>query len=308
MMVGDGESQPTEGAGTLDDIVNAMVGEEAVPAESESEESEEAEAVEAEEEGADDADEEEQEEEATFTIKVNGKDVTLKQSELVEMAQKGTDYSQKTMAVAEERKAVEAERTQAAQYRQQHEQALQETVTQLRALSGFMESQLGAPPDIALLHTQGSDVYLAHKEQYEHRRAQLQEAYQAIQSLEGEAQRKRQASIAERAESAEKVLRDTLPGWNDDMAHDLAAYAKGLGLTPQNTTEALLEPGFWQLAHKAKAYDALLAAKAKLKPVAQLPKVLKPSATNQPPQLARRQEAMKRHKSAPSLQSLADLL
>src|SRR5687768_1114800 len=86
-MVGDGESQPTEGEVSLDDIADAMVGKQETPVESEEEEADEAEVVEAEEETEEEA--EEEEEERTFTIKVDGKDVTLTESELIERAQKG---------------------------------------------------------------------------------------------------------------------------------------------------------------------------------------------------------------------------
>lgn len=255
-------------------------------------------------------DEDEQEEEATVTIKVNGKDVTLKQSEVVEMAQKGADYTQKTMALAEERKAVDAEREQAKTYREQKQHALNETVNQLQAFAGFMEAQLGEPPSIDLLHTHGSDVYLAQKEQYEHRRAKLGQAYQAIQQVQQEAQRERQAWIAERAEATEKALRDTLPGWNDETLNQLAEYAGKHGITPQAAGEVFVEKGLWELLHKAKAYDALQEQRAKLKPKSELPKVQKPSASNQPNRAALKQaEALKRYNANPgSIDALANLI
>lgn len=312
-MVGDGlEGQPTEGVATLTDLTALMdggeeVSEDALEESAEGEDAEESEGEEVEAEEGEEA-EEDAEEEPTFTIKVNGKDVTLTKSEMVEMAQKGSDYTAKTMAVAEERKAVEAERTKASEYRQQQESALSQTVDQLQAVSRFMESQLGAPPSIDILHTQGSDVYLAHKEQYEHRRAQLSQAYQAIESLQQEAQRKRQAWIAEQAESTMKALGDTLPGWNDEMLNTLSEYGGNHGLNPQSVGDAFVSKGFWEVLNKAKAYDALQAQKAQLKPKAELPKVQKPGANNQPPQFAKRQEALKRHKAKPSMQSLADLL
>lgn len=314
-MVGDGpEGQPTEGVATLTDLADMAFEAEAPEEESdgdadegEGEESPEVEGEdESEEEESDEADEEE---EPTETIKVNGKDVTLKKSELIEMAQKGADYTQKTMAVAEERKAVEAERAQVSQYRQQQEHALQETVSNLQAFAGFMETQLGEPPSIDVLHTQGSDVYLAHKEQYEHRRAQLQQAYQAIQQVQTEAQRKRQAWMVEQANETEKALRETLPGWNDDMLNELAKYGGGYGLTPEVAGEAFVSKGLWEVLHKAKAYDAIQAQKAQLKPKAQLPKVHKPTGNNQPNRgEARRTEALKRHKAKPSINTLADLM
>lgn len=314
-MTGQAEGQPVEGAVTLSDLAAEM---DTTDAELEVEDGEQVEGEEGEDEAPDDEgsddeasdDEDESEEEPTFTIKVNGKDVTLTKSEMVEMAQKGTDYSQKTMQVAEERKAAEAERTKAAEYRQQQEQAANEAAERLQALANYLQDQLGDPPSIELLHTQGSDVYLAHKEQYEHRRAKLQQAFQAQQNAQQDAQLKRQARIAEQAAETERALRDTLPGWNDEMLNSLAGYGRDHGLTPEAVGDAFVSKGLWEVLHKAKAYDAIQAQKAQLKPKAQLPKVQKPSAANHPSRAqARRAEAEKKYAANPhSLDALSALM
>jgi hypothetical protein len=70
-----------------------------------------------------------------------------------------------------------------------------------------------------------------------------------------------------------------------------------------------LEPGFWQLAHKAKAYDALLAKKAEMKPKAELPKVSEPAASNPTPRAeVKRADARKNYKARPSLDTLSKLI
>lgn len=315
-MVGDPGTEPTDNLSLSDLAAQLESSETAEELEIDGEEVEGEEGEEAAPDSEDEADEgesedeDEQEEEATFTLKVNGKDVSLKQSEVIEMAQKGADYTAKTMALAEERKAVEAEREQARGYREQKQQALNETVSQLQAVASFMETQLGDPPSIDVLHTHGSDVYLAQKEQYEHRRAKLGQAYQAIQNAQQEAQRERQAQIVERADATEKALRDTLPGWNDETLNQLADYAGKHGITPQTAGEVFVEKGLWELLHKAKAYDALQEQKAKLKPKSELPKVQKPSASNQPNRAALKQaEALKRYNANPSsIDALANLV
>jgi hypothetical protein len=311
MSVGDGESQPTEGVATMTDLVALMDGGEEVVEDAlgesgeEGEESGESEEVESGEEGESEG--EGEQEEATFTIKHDGKEVTLKQSELVDMAQQGFDYSKKTMAVAEERKAVEAVKAKAEEHRQQNEQALNDSLGKLQALENFYASQIGSPPPIEWAQ-QDAAYYLAQKELYENRKGQLEQARTAIANLQSEQQRQRQAYIAQQADATEKALRDTLPGWSDDTLNDYAKYAAGLGLTPEKVDVAFVQEGFWKLIHKAKAYDALLAKKAEMKPVAQLPKVTKPGTTNQPPQLAKRQDALKAHRANPSVNTLANLL
>lgn len=308
----DPQGQPAEGVVSLDSLASQLDAEEAAPGESESEESEQPEGVEAEEgeeasEPEESEESEEEAEEAAFTIKHDGKEVTLKQSEIIELAQQGFDYSKKTMALAEERKALEPIKREAEQFRQQTNEAMTEAVNRLDAYAKFLQSQIGSPPPITLASTDAGS-YLAQKELYEARKGQLDSVLSESRALVEEQARQRQAYVNHKAAQAEKALRDTLPGWNDAMLTELAGYAETLGLNPGSADMAMLEPGFWQMAQKAKAYDALLAEKAKLKPVSQLPKVQKPSANNQPPQLARRQEALKRHKASPSVDSLAALL
>jgi hypothetical protein len=311
---GQGESQPTEGVVSLESLASQLDTEEAAPGESESEESEQPEEVEAAGEEGEESSEpeegeesEEEAEEAAFTIKHDGKEVTLKQSEVLELAQQGFDYTKKTMALAEERKAIEPLKREAEQFRQQTNEALTEAISRLDGYAKFLQAQIGSPPPITLASTDAGS-YLAQKELYEARKGQLDTVLSESRALVEEQARQRQAYVNHKATQAEKALKDTLPGWNDAMLTELAGYADSFGLNPGSADMAMLEPGFWQMAQKAKAYDALQAEKAKLKPVNQLPKVHKPSANNQPPQLARRQEAIKRHKANPSVDSLAALL
>ncbi len=306
-MTGDAEMQPVEGVDALDDLADSLTldpnAERAAPEAGEDAEDEQ----EAEDTEETDESDEEEAEEPTFTIKVDGKDVTLKQSELIEKAQKGLDYTNKTMAVAEERKAVEAERSQVAERRQQTEQTLNETLTRLNAWTEYMQAQVGQMPDAGMLDYDTAG-YLRLKEQHEARKGQLQQGYAAQQQLQQEQARSRQAWIQEKAAATEKTLNSTLPGWSNDTLNDLSGYAESLGLTFQTANEAMLEPGFWQLAHKAKAYDAIQARKAQMKPTETLAKVSKPAASNSTGKVAERAKRESAFNKNPSVDALAALL
>lgn len=311
---GDGpEGQPGEGVTSMTDLSAMLDGgeesEEGAPEESEQGEEEVSEESEGEEvEQPEGEDDEEQQDEPTFKLKHEGKEVELKQSEVVELAQKGFDYTQKTMAVAEERKAADAARAQAEQHRQQYEQTLGQSVGQLQALEKFLTEQIGSPPPVELAQ-QDVAYYIAQKEQYEARRGQLADAREAIAKLQDEQARSRQAWIAQKGQETESALKNTLPGWNEQSLNELVDYAGKYGLGPQNFDHAMLEKGFWEMAHKAKAYDELQEKKAQIKPVSQpANKVAPAQAKNQPSQLAKRQEAIKRHRAKPSISTLADLL
>lgn len=307
-MTGDGESQPVEGVDALDDLADSLVPESDKPdaLADEGEEPEGAEEVEAEEQEDDDQEDEEGEEKV-FTVKVDGKEIQLTESELIAKAQQGLDYTQKTMAVAEERKAVQAERERIVQTRAQVDEQLTETVNRLHAFSQYMEANVGQPPDPSMLDYDTAG-YLRQKEQYEARRGQFQQAYAAIQHIQDEQARQRQAWIAERAADAERVLADTLPGWSDNTLNELSGYAKTFGITPNEAAEAMLSPGFWQLIHKAKAFDAIQAKKAEMKPTQKLARVAKPTAVNTSGKVAERAKREAAFNKNPSVDALADLL
>lgn len=310
---GDGpEGQPAEGVATLTDLT-AMLddGEDGGEEEDAPEESEEGEVdpdeAEGEEAEQEDEPEEDDQEEATVTLKHDGKEVSLKQSEVVELAQKGFDYTLKTMALSEDRKAVESERAQAAQLKTQNERALSQSIAYLQGLESYLQDTLGTPPPVEMAQ-RDAGLYIAQKEQYEARRGQLAEATRAIANLQDEQARSRQAWIAEKSTQTEASLRSTLPGWNDNTLSELNAYISKHGLGWQGADDVMYEKGFWELAHKARQFDELMEKKAQMKPVSKLPKVAAPSTRTQPPQLAKRQAAHKQFREKPNLQNLADLL
>lgn len=308
-MTGDGESQPVEGVSALDDLADALgpQKEEAEALDDTEEESEESEEDGAEEEQEDDEEGEASDDGELFTIKVDGKDIQLTKAEVIERAQKGTDYSNKTMAVAEERKAVQAEREQVKTAREQVDTQLTETTARLQAFSQYIEASIGQPPDVSLLDYDTA-AFLRQKEQYEARKGQFQQVFEATQQLQQEQARQRQAWVMERAAETEKVLADTLPGWSDNTLAELSSYAKTLGVTPEAAGEAMLSPGFWQIAQKAKAFDAIQAKKAEMKPTQKLAKVAKPTAVNTSGKVAERAKREAAFNKNPSVDALAAIL
>lgn len=308
-MQGQGESQPGESVDALDDLANALSGneqdegEEAAPEESNSEEQDESEGGEDEEqaEGEDDA------EEPIFTITHDGKEVSLKQSELIEQAQKGFDYTKKAMAVAEERKTVEAERARASEFRAEHEHKANEIAKHLTALVQFLETEVGDPPPIEWAQ-QDAAYFLAQKELYEQRKGKLERARQALEHTESERQRERQANLSQRAQETLAALQNTLPGWNENTLPDLEKYVQGFGIKPESAEGGYLLKGLWQLAHKAKAYDAIQATKAQMKPKVSLAKVDKPAAANTSAKVAERVKREAAFNKNPSVDALAALL
>ena len=312
-MVGDGpEGQPTEGVESLSQLGEMFGEDEDTPEESAQDEGDEdSEVDEAEEEGAEDAEDEEQQDEPTVVLKHDGKEVTLKQSEVVELAQQGFDYTKKTMAVAEERKAVEAERSQVRQIQTEVTQHREQAINDLRVLHAFVEDQIGPPPDISLA-AQDAHQYLVQKEWHDGQRAKLGQVSQALQTLLQQQEAEKATRLAEKQRNVERQLLDTLPGWKDAPAEkfkEATDYLTGIGLTSESVGDAALEVGFWQLAHKAREYDRLMAEKSKLKPKEQMPKVSKPGASNPVSKpAAAKARKLEAHNRAPSLSTIGDFL
>lgn len=315
-MAGQGENQPTEGVNTLDGIAGLLDGEQ-VPEElvetdkAETEETGDESESEEEGEGAEEAgqDDDAEVESESFTITHDGKEIQVNKAEAIELAQKGLDYTKKTMALAEERKALEPIKAQVQEKLTQHEQALNETLHRLQAAADFLESELGQPPALELVNYDAS-AYLVQKEAYQARVDKLKNTYGQIQYLSQEQNQLRQSQLLEQANETEKYLVEHLPGWKDAPEKALAelnSYIKEYGLSPETTKEAYVQKGLWEIAHKAREYDKLMSEKAKLTPKANLPKVNKPAANHQPANV-RQQEAFKRFRQKPSLETLADLI
>jgi hypothetical protein len=308
-MVGQGESQPTEGVDALSDLAAALEPKDEQQAEAPAPDEaagEEADETEVETEG-EEAEGEEEAEEASFTITVDGKEETLTRSELIERAQKATDYTKKTMALAEERKALEPLKRQAEEVRQQVEAANAEAIARLEAYSKVIESQIGNPPSVDLAH-RDPGAYLAQKELHESRKGQLQQALGEIRNLRDQQHRERQAALDRKAEATLKALTDTLPGFNDTKLRELGDYLRSAGITPEQHADAFVEKGLWEMASKAAAFDAIKAAQAKAKPAAPITKVAKPGAANPTGKAADRAKREAEFNKSPSVDTLARLL
>lgn len=317
-MAGQAETQPVDTA----DSIGALLDEPAIETEEqeeqpegEQEETEETEAPEGEEESEDEETESDEEkdddkDEPTETIKHDGKEVTLKKSEILELAQKGFDYTKKTMALADERKAFDSEREKITQEAQAIQKTREESIEDLRAVSNFIEGILGEPPDISLAQ-QDASLYLVKRQQHDQLRDKLNQARQALAIATQQADAERQRQLAAKQAATEKQLIDTLPGWKENPQQkfkETAGYLESLGLNGKNAGSAALEPGFWTMATKAQAFDQLMQKKAE-KPATKPTKVVTPGAANPVnPAVTSHKAKLERFSKAPSLATLGDLL
>ena len=223
----------------------------------------EAEAVEA---VAETEDEGEPEAEPEYEVETKGGKRRVKLSELLESPMFKADYTQKTMAVAEERKAVESERSEVSRLKEQLSEALQQWAVPVEQEPNWTELAQKLDPR----------QYNEARARWDERKSIAERARNAFQTMQ-KAQRDRLIS-----EEQSKLL-DAVPEWRDPAAFDAAAremvdIGKVYGFAPDELAGATDHRVFLVL-RDAAAYRKLKAAKPEVtKKVAHAAVTLKPGA------------------------------
>lgn len=219
-----------------------------------------------------------------ITIEVDGKMVELTPQQVAEAYKNGLrqdDYTRKTMAVAEERKAAETEATKTRNERNDYAQKLNTFGIQLQ---GLVEESQGI--DFERLITEDPVQYLKQKDLLEKRQAALYQAnieYQQIQALNQSEAEQAQTSYLQ---TQQQELIAKLPVWKDEQkaAADKAEikdYLKGQGFTDQDIAQ-VQDHRHVILLRNAMLFDKLMKeAPSAAKRVAATPaKVERPGVSN----------------------------
>lgn len=177
------------------------------------EESEEAVETEAETETESDDEENEQESKAV-TIEVDGKTVELTPEQIAEVYKNGlrqADYSRKTMEVAEQRKAAEAEIAKASQERAEYQNKIHAYAIQL-------EGALNEQSQINWQELIDNDPveYLKQQHLYNQRQAALIQAQNEQGRLSQIHEQERMQRYSEYLEAQKQSLIENLPAWKDE--------------------------------------------------------------------------------------------
>lgn len=241
------------------------------PEDEESEDEPEVEEDEESDESEDDEDEDEVEQEpepSHFTVKVDGQEQEVPLDELLAGYSRTSSWTRKSQALAQERKAFEAERHAIAQERSQYG-------AKLAALDQHLKTQ--ALPEPTSDDPAAWGKYLSQKEQIakvEAERADLDNRMRA----DYEARR------AEYVAGENSKLVEIYPEWSDEavatQAKDgLVKFAVGMGFSPEeleNTTDHRMVV----LLQYAKAYKDIDSAKKTVKQKTKRAPVLKPGQTS----------------------------
>lgn len=251
--------EDTEAAASAEDEPGVEDAPEEESAEEQSEESEEP---------------EEEEQEQTFTVKVDGKKVSVTLQELQDGYSRTQDYTRKVQKVVDERKHIEQEVATIRAERQQYAQLL-----------GALQAQLqAAQPQVDLdrLYNEDPIEWVRQKEVL---RDQQEKAY-AIQAeqqrLSQLSQQEQQRAMEAHLASQQDALLKALPQWRDPTKAKaekalVIESAKAAGFTDDDL-KSVYDHRLVLILRKAGLYDKMVSKAQGIKPVHNGPRTAKPGA------------------------------
>ena len=231
------------------------------------------------------------EEAPKYRVKANGEELEVSLDELLNGYSRTADYQKKTQSLAEQRKAVEAERgkiDEAAKTRDTYAQRLQvieQLLSQQDSTENLQELKESDPIGYAIKVAERSE----REKQLQAVQAERQRVQQEQQALHGQ-------RMQQHIQLEQEKLKSFIPEFKDEakaevIRRDIRSYAKSIGFSDQELSQ-VYDSRAVQTLYKSMQYDKLMAGKAgATKKVSTAPKTIKPGTSN--PQSSE-QEAQKK--------------
>jgi len=221
--------------------------------------------------------EEESEEEQPkprYKVKASGEEVEVELDELIKGYQQGTDYTKKSQALAEQRKAIEAERGHL-EYVKQERQAYAQ---KLQALDSFLTQQHQGVDLEVLKETDpiGYAVAVAEQSQREKQLAVVRNEQQRIaQQQQSEQQASLQNHLRQESEKLVSLIPELATPQGDAVRKQIRDYAKSVGWSDQELSSVYDSRAVMTL-YKAMKYEQLQKSKPELnKKLQSAPKMMR---------------------------------
>jgi hypothetical protein len=215
-----------------------------------------------------------------YKVKASGEEVEVELDELIKGYQQGTDYTKKSQALAEQRKAIEAERSHL-EYVKQERQAYAQ---KLQALDSFLTQQHQGVDLEVLKETDpiGYAVAVAEQSQREKQLAVVRNEQQRIaQQQQAEQQSQLQAHLRTESEKLVTLIPELATPQGDAVRKQIRDYAKSVGWTDQELS-SVYDSRAVQTLYKAMKYEQLQKSKPELnKKLQSAPKMMR-SGTSAP--------------------------
>ncbi len=216
-----------------------------------------------------------------FKVKAAGEEIEVDQDELIKGYQQGVDYTKKSQALAEQRKALDAER----QHLDHVKQERQAYAQKLKALDSFLSQQnRGVDLDV-LKETDpiGYAVAVAEQSQREKQLAVVRNEQQRLaQQQQAEQQASLQNHLRQESEKLVSLIPELATPQGDAVRKQIRDYAKSVGWTDQELSSVYDSRAVVSL-YKAMKYEQLQKSKPELtKKLQSAPKMMR-SGTSAPP-------------------------
>jgi len=223
---------------------------------------------------------EEEQPKQRYKVKASGEEVEVELDELIKGYQQGTDYTKKSQALAEQRKAIEAERGHLEQVKQERQAYAQK----LQALDSFLTQQhQGVDLDV-LRETDpiGYAVAVAEQSQREKQLAVVRNEQQRIaQQQQAEQQSQLQNHLRQESEKLVSLIPELATPQGDAVRKQIRDYAKSVGWSDQELSSVYDSRAVMTL-YKAMKYEQLQKSKPELnKKLVAAPKMMR-SGTSAP--------------------------
>jgi hypothetical protein len=218
---------------------------------------------------------EEKEQPQTFTVKVDGKEVSVTLDELQKGYSRTQDYTRKTQQIAEVRKQVEQETQAVRAEREQYAQLLGALQTQLQS----SEPQV----DLERLYHEDPIEWVRQKEVMRERQEKLGAIQSEQQRLSQVAQYEQQRAMEAQLASQQEALLAALPDWKDPKKAKaekalVIESAKAAGFTDEDL-KSVYDHRLVLLLRKAALFDQMVSKRQGIKPVVNNgPRTAKPGA------------------------------
>jgi hypothetical protein len=217
----------------------------------------------AEEQSEDEEEPKEEEQPQTFTVKVDGKDVSVTLEELQKGYSRTQDYTRKTQQIAEVRKQVEAET-----------QAVRAERAQYAQLLGALQAQLQATEpqvDLDRLYNEDPIEWVRQKEILRERQEKAYAIQAEQQRLAQLSQQEQQQAMEQQLIAQKDALLAALPEWKDPNKAKaekalVVETAKSVGFS-EDDLKQVYDHRLVLLLRKAGLYDQMMSKRQGIKPV-----------------------------------------
>ena len=228
-----------------------------------------------------------------YKVKASGEEVEVELDELIKGYQQGTDYTKKSQALAEQRKAIEAERSHL-EYVKQERQAYAQ---KLQALDSFLTQQHQGVDLEVLKETDpiGYAVAVAEQSQREKQLAVVRNEQQRIaQQQQAEQQSQLQNHLRQESEKLVSLIPELATPQGDAVRKQIRDYAKSVGWSDQELSSVYDSRAVHTL-YKAMKYEQLQKSKPELnKRLVAAPKMMRSGTSAPPTRSAQDKQAMQR--------------